>query len=58
MRLYGVCSVTFRGPDEAGLVPKWYPNLHARPRRDDDAARMTKVFDASVGDLPVREIEQ
>ena len=30
--------------------------LHARPRRDD-AARMTKVFDASVGDLPVREIE-
>lgn len=31
--------------------------LHARPRRDD-AARMTKVFDASVGGLPVREIEQ
>ena len=30
--------------------------LHARPRRDD-AARMTKVFDASVGELPVREIE-
>lgn len=31
--------------------------LHARPRRDD-AARMTKVFDASIGDLPLREIEQ
>ncbi len=31
--------------------------LHARPRRDD-AARMTRVFDASVGDAPAREIER
>jgi hypothetical protein len=31
--------------------------LHARPRRDD-AARMTKVFDASIGVLAVREVEQ
>lgn len=31
--------------------------LHARPRRDD-AARMTKVFDASVSEAPARELER
>jgi hypothetical protein len=30
--------------------------LHARPRRDD-AARMTKVFDASVVATPSRELK-
>ncbi len=31
--------------------------LHARPRRDD-AARMTKVFEASVTEAPARELER
>jgi integrase len=31
--------------------------LHARPRRDD-AARMTKVFEASVIETPPREIQR